>query len=146
MNLSKLEIEPVLRNNWEAMDLGAMMAMRWYKPLFLAWVIPALICLIICSAIFYETPWIGITITWWLKPLFDRLPLYMLSRYLFGEAAYRNLSKKALWKLYTFDLFTALTWRRFEFGRSFNLAITVLENQKGASRGARKDILAQKRW
>lgn len=142
MNLSELQIEPILRNKWEAMDVGVRMAAHWYKPMFLAWFIPALICLILFSAIFYEDPWIGITITWWLKPLFDRLPLYMISRYLFNEPAYHQLTKKALWRLYTFDLLAVLTWRRFEPGRSFNLAINVLELQKGAARSRRRNILA----
>ncbi|EAR61230.1 hypothetical protein [Neptuniibacter caesariensis] len=141
MNLTDLQFNAKLRTQWQAIDLGTVIAKKWYKPLFFAWMIPALILFIACHLFFYDNPSISLLIVWWFKPLFDRLPLILLSRYIFNENPFTGLSKKSLLKLCMFDLLSALTWRRFEFKRSFNLAVSMLEQQKGKARRQRCNLL-----
>lgn len=141
MNLSELQIKPALRGKWEAIDVGILMAKRWFWPLLAAWAVPAMTVFLILSAIFHESPWIAMLVFWWLKPLFDRLPLYLLSRYLFNEPVPQLFNARVLIDIYRFDIFSALTWRRFEFRRSFNLPITVLEKQKGQARAKRAALM-----
>ncbi|MCP4597237.1 hypothetical protein [Neptuniibacter sp.] len=143
MNLTELQIKAELRSKWQAIDLGIAMAKRWYLPMFLSWLIPAVIIFTGMNIFFWESPWVAILTVWWLKPLFDRLPLFLLSRYLFNEATFKQLNLKSLFKLYCFDLLSALTWRRLDFRRSFSLAITILEKQKGLKRSKRYSLLQQ---
>ena len=37
MQISRIAIEVRPRNSWEAMDLGMRMALRWWKPVYGAW-------------------------------------------------------------------------------------------------------------
>lgn len=141
MNLSELQIKPELRDKWAALDLGILMAKRWYRKLFLSWCIPAVLTYAIGTFFFYETPWLSLLIVWWLKPLYDRMPLLLLSRFLFNQHLQERLSFRFLYTVYGFDLFSALTWRRLDLRRSFNLAVTVLERQKGVARSKRTQLL-----
>ncbi|WP_286238341.1 DUF4129 domain-containing protein [Neptuniibacter halophilus] len=141
MNLDKLQITAEHRSNWQAIDLGVLMAKRWYRPLLLSWLIPALILFIPLSVWFYESPWIAMLVVWWCKPLLERAPLFLLSRYLFNDDPLKQSGYRSLHRLYWFDMFSALTWRRLDLKRSFNLAVTVLEQQKGSARSKRCTVL-----
>ncbi|GLS28075.1 DUF4129 domain-containing protein [Marinibactrum halimedae] len=143
MNFDRLQVNPELRNKWQAIDMGIALARQWYWPLLLAWVIPVLIVSIPFAII--DSTFITLLplIIWWLKPLFERLPLLYLSRYLFGEFARPKMTLKGWFRLYTFDAFAALTWRRLSVCRSFTLAITVLEKQKGHARAERRRLLGR---
>ena len=141
MNLASFQIKPVLRSHWEAVDLGTAIAKRWFLPMFLAWLIPAMLVLCLLLLLFPHIPWVAALVTWWLKPLFDRLPLFILSRKVFGEKVGAGVSFKSLLSMLGIGLFSALTWRRFDMQRSFGLAVVVLERQRGKARGRRADLL-----
>jgi len=141
MDLSRISIVARERSPWEAMDLGIVMARKWYRPLVLGWMVPSLVVFIICSALFYESLWIGLTITWWLKPFWDRVPLYMASRALFGEEVTLKDGLQSLPRLTKRDWFAWLTWRRFSLTRSFDMPVTVLEGITGETRQQRLQVL-----
>lgn len=143
MDLSRITIKPRVRNPYESIDLGLIMAKSWWKSLYLSWFIPSFIVYVTLSIIFYEDNWLALLLTWWLKPLWDRVPLYIASRKLFNDDIEVKEIIKALPKIYSNDIFAWLLWRRFSFTRSFDMPVTVLESQKHAQRKKRLDILHQ---
>jgi hypothetical protein len=143
MDLSRLSIQPRLRNGWQAIDLGFAMARQWYWPAFLVWLIPSLTLYVILSLFLTEHLWLALLLVWWMKPLWDRLPLAMGSRALFSEALDVRGTLRNSWRTFRTDLFPSLTWRRFSPSRSFDLPVTVLEGLRGQERGRRLAVLHQ---
>ena len=79
---------------------------------------------------------------WWLKPLYHRLILEIISRQLFGETVSVTAALKKLPHLILrTGLLSELTWRRLSFSRGFRLPIWQLENLRGAARKKRQHIL-----
>ena len=141
MDLSKIGIRPRVRNNWEAIDLGFIMARSWWRVAFLTWFIPAFVTYCILTIIFIDSDWLAPVLTWWLKPLWDRGPLYVASRRLFGEDVSVRDFLKQMPRLYKTDLIPWLTWRRLSLTRSFDMPITLLEQLKGEPRRKRMHTL-----
>jgi len=71
----------------EAMDLGLAMLQRWwrqvYLPLFL--VVAAAAGCAWALGTWAGNIWVAFFVFWWLKPLYDRVVLHVLSRAVFGE-------------------------------------------------------------
>ncbi|MBV0932335.1 DUF4129 domain-containing protein [Marinobacterium weihaiense] len=142
MNLADLQIRAQVRTPWQALDLGVLMARRWFRPLWLAWLLPAGIVFTLLSLGFADDPWVVTLVIWWLKPLFERVPLLLLSRYLFNERSLKGLTWRQLVGTWLVGAPGALLWRRFDPRRSFLQAVTVLEKQKGRARSSRHRTLA----
>jgi len=85
--------------------------------------------------------WLATLLIWWLKPLFDRVPLYVLSRAVFGTvpSVRQTLRAPELWS--GWPLFAWLTWRRLHPSRSLLLPVDMLEGLRGPARGARASVL-----
>ncbi|MGH8691775.1 MAG: hypothetical protein ACREUS_12200 [Burkholderiales bacterium] len=132
------------RSPWEAMDLGASMLQRWWRPAYaahaLAFVPLALAVIAICWA--YDVLWLAMLIVWWLEPLYDRVILHVLSRVVFGEVPAAGFLKHP--SQYQAGLFWALTFDRFDLARSFNLPVRQLEGSRGRERRARKGVLGRR--
>ena len=85
MELEKVTAEIRPRSEWEAVDLGLSLARVHLGTLWKAWLVTVLpICALILAA-FWQSPGWGIFLIWWLKPIWDRVALFPLSRNLFGE-------------------------------------------------------------
>ncbi|SMF24358.1 hypothetical protein SAMN02745866_01583 [Alteromonadaceae bacterium Bs31] len=141
MDLDRISVEARLRSPWEALDLGFVMARQWWLPLFLSWVVPSGIVFIVLSLIFTKNSWVPYVVVWWLKPLWDRGPLYIASRRLFGEEAGARDVFRNLWRLYKTDWFVWLTVRRLSVTRSFDMPLTVLEKITKDKRSDRQLVL-----
>ena len=151
MDLSRICIDPRLRSSWEAVDLGFLLARRWYLPLLLCWALPCLPIVLLATLCFSENLWIALIVLWWLKPLFDRLPLLYMSQALFGaslfdkkalrEAAGLRTVLKQVLNAWRFQWLPWLTIRRFNFTRSFDLPVTVLEQLAAKPRAKRLSVL-----
>lgn len=141
MDLSRIAIEPRLRENWEAVDMGVAMVRAWWWPLQLSWLVPSAALFFILLLVFSENTWLAFLITWWLNPLWDRFPLLLASRALFDEP----LRVKKVWgewrQSFKTDWFAWLTWRRFSPTRALDMPVTVLEQLRGPVRGRRLDVL-----
>ncbi|MBS7676268.1 hypothetical protein KIN13_23030, partial [Vibrio cholerae] len=81
---------------------------------------------------------------WWLKPAFDRLPLYILSKALFGEPPSLKQAVRQWPHLLKGQLFASLTWRRLSMSRSFTLPVSQLEGLDGDARQRRLGVLLQR--
>jgi len=138
MNLDKLQVNACIRSGWQALDLGLLMARAWWRPLFVASLLPMLPLTVVLLAVFHDSPFWAWFVLWWLKPFWERLPLFIASRLLFGESpgiwsSMRSLSLK--------DSLPWLLWRRFSLQRAFDNPVTVLEELKGNARRQRLRVL-----
>lgn len=141
MDLSRITVEARVRRPWEAIDLGFVLARQWWKSLFLSWAIPSFALYVSLSALFYRRAWVAPLVIWWLKPFWDRGPLYIASRALFGEHITVQQMLKGLFRLYKTDWLAWLCWRRFSLNRAYQMPVTVLENLQGKPRQSRLKVL-----
>lgn len=130
------------REPWEAVDLGCSMVRRDFGSLMTLWAATVLpVWLVIIALMHHQAAWFSLVI-WWLKPLYDRVPLFFLSKAAFGvRPGFRETWKE--WpRLWSRNLFSALVTRRLSLMRSFALPVIMLENQKGKAMRSRISALA----
>ncbi len=138
MRFEDLSVTVRPRNPWEAMDLGLRMLQRWWRDLLPAWLIISLPLFILFNIIFRDNPGWALILTWWCKPLYDRVLLLVYSRRVFGQQV--NIQEvfaalpDLLWRS---GLWLHLTIYRLDFTRSFRLPIWQLEGLRGKSRSKR---------
>jgi len=136
------------RSPWEAMDLGLTMLQRWWRAVYAPHSIVSL--LVMGTAIgvgwILERPWLALLLLWWLKPVYDRAILHVLSRAVFGELPDTRsvLASAGAW-LRT-GLVPALAIRLvwFDLARSFNLPVRQLEGQSGRGARERRAVLSRR--
>jgi len=129
------------RSAWEAVDLGFSLARAWWPQVLGAWLILVLPCALALNLIFWDAPWLAAIAIWWLKPLFDRAPLAVVSRRLFGEQVGPVGLLTRFPRLVGPGIIAALTWRRASPWRSFTMPIDQLERLRGRERRARVGLL-----
>lgn len=146
MQLERLAIVLRPRHSNEAIDLGVRIAINWFKPLYGAWLSFTLpIIAIIWGLLSWaEASHFAILFTiWWMKPLYDRIALFVISRAVFGDAPTVTKSLKAIPTLLTkTGLFRALTWARFTPYRSLTMPVDVLEGIRGRSARVRRSAIS----
>lgn len=133
MQIERIALRLRPRNAWEGLDLGLALVRENAASVYGAWLAAYLPAAFIVYALLWDHPVWAWLVLWWLKPLFDRVILAMLSRSLFGEApSVRSiLASPRQWLLGT-RLLSALTYRRFDLARSFHLPVSQLERGTGA--------------
>lgn len=141
MNLDQVTIEIRPRQAWEAVDLGILMAKRWWLPLMKAWLLVSLPFLLLSLFIPVAHLWLSTLLLWWLKPLFERPLLHILSHAVFNDLPSVRSTVKRFPALAMQQIFASLTWRRFSPSRSMDLAVLQLEGLKGARRQERLRLL-----
>ena len=137
MDLDSLQFKASVRSGWQALDLGFLMARKWWRPLIMGSAIPPLLLLMPLLIIFWENPlWAGFVV-WWLKPFWERLPLFFASRKIFAEQAFEVEVMPNIRKIFLKDWIPWLLWRRLSFYRAFDAPVTLLEELKGKARRKR---------
>ncbi|MCP4236220.1 MAG: DUF4129 domain-containing protein [Aestuariibacter sp.] len=144
MDLDKLQFKANVRSGLQAIDLGFLMARSWWRPLFMLAAIPSLLVFIPLLLIFREQPFWAVFVTWWLKPFWERLPLFYASRRVFDEQVSELEVLAQIKSQYRKDLFPWLLWRRLSFNRAFDAPVTLLEELRGKSRSQRLNVLHSK--
>lgn len=143
MKLQEITANIRLRSTWEAIDMGFAMVQTWWKAVYFPL---AIVTFTIATALFFIVPgddfWIAGLIFWWLKPLFDRIVLHIISHKLFNEelTSWQAL-KKIPFLIWNTGFFQTMTFRRFSMSRGFNLPIWQLEQLRGAQRADRQRVL-----
>lgn len=137
MQLNKAQAVLRSRNPWEAMDLGIVLARRHAGLLMATWAVITVPLFLVLTLFFWQQPTVAVLIIWWLKPAFERLPLYILSNALFDNTPSFTASIKAWPKLLKPQLLASLTWRRLSMTRSFDLPVQQLEGVAGSERQQR---------
>lgn len=144
MRLEGMTIALRPRSPWEATDLGIALVRRHARTIFGAWVLVTLpICLLLTKlGMLLGQVWIGALLLWWLKPVFDRIPLFVLSRAVFGAAPTVTETLRAQWT-WGRRVWRWLHWRRLHPGRALLMSVDLLEGLSGAQRSERCRVLAR---
>ena len=133
------------RSVWEAADSGVLL---WRKSFIHFIPFFALPLILIACALWLlpgNTVFLAYFTIWWLKPLFDRMVLHVVSARFFAADndspfRYRDMCK-GLFAMRR-GLLGDLLWRRFSPYRAALLPIRVLERSDGAQFKSRKNALA----
>lgn len=142
MDLSRIDIKLQKRSNAEAAQLGFVLARRYFSTLAIASALPMLpFYLLGCALIFLDYPVLASVLLWWMKPFYDRVILFNLSRLIFSEkrdfwqilASMRAAAKNGLW--------LNLTFFRFSPTRGVSLCLQVLEGLKGKDYSKRRNYI-----
>lgn len=141
MNLDQVTIEIRPRRAWEAVDLGLLMARRWWWPMTKVWLLLTLPLFLLFNLLPQDWLWLSTVIIWWLKPLFERPLLHILSQAVFGYLPTTRETLAAFPAQARRQLFLSLTWRRLSLTRSMDLPVIQLEGLKGERRKQRLRIL-----
>ncbi|WP_252275670.1 DUF4129 domain-containing protein [Pseudomonas subflava] len=144
MRLTDASVAIRPRTAWEAIDLGVLLARRHAGLLMLSWAAVTLPLFAVISALLWQYPSLTVLLFWWLKPAWERLPLHILSRALFGDTPTLKEALTALPRLLKPQLIASLTWRRLSPTRSFDLPVMQLEGLGGEARGKRLTVLGQR--
>ncbi|WP_395610749.1 DUF4129 domain-containing protein [Pseudomonas sp. B22129] len=143
MRLSDASVVIRPRTAWEAMDLGILMAREHRLLLMSTWALVSLPVFALLTVLLWEHPSTALFLFWWLKPAFDRLPLYILSKALFGETPSTKQAIRHWPRLLKSQLLASLTWRRLSLSRSFLMPVSQLEGLDGQARQQRLGVLLQ---
>jgi hypothetical protein len=129
------------RTPWEAIDLGFALARAWFLPLWACWWLTAAPVALLALLPLQRHADAWLLLLWWLKPAFEALPLYWLSRAMFGERLSLRVTLRRLPAALPPRLWPQLLWRRIGLTRSFSMPVTLLEAPRGAARRARLRVL-----
>ncbi len=143
MRLDRIEVELRPRSPWEAMELGTAMVRRHARIIWLAWFAASLPLFALLNAAAWmldALPWAGVAM-WWLKPLFDRYPLFVLSRAVFGGAPTLRETLRAPRTFGWSGLLRDLTWGRPSLSRSVAMPVMLLEGAKGEQLRERRKVI-----
>ena len=143
MELENVSAEIRPRSSWEAVDLGCALVRRDFFKILLHWAVTVLPLQILIVALLWDYAHYAWLLIVFLKPLYDRIPLFYLSRTLFGERPSLGTLFRNLWSLMTRRFLWVLTFGRFSPSRSLNLPVTVLEGLRGKTYRDRVRLLAR---
>jgi len=145
MDLDRLQVVLRRRGVHEAMDLGLRIHQRWSGPVYRAWLATVVPAWVLILGITYAADllWLGMLTIWWLKPLWDRIPLFVVSRAIFGATPTVREVWANLTRLWTYQALADLTWYRFSPGRSMLMPVGQLEGLSGRRAMARRQVLGR---
>ncbi|MCX4028881.1 DUF4129 domain-containing protein [Endozoicomonas sp. SM1973] len=140
MQLERIAFTARPRQSWEAADLGLQFTRQLYWRLVKLCFLITLPIYLLLEAIWPNTG-INSLLIWWLKPLWERVILVVLSQAVFQSTPTTRQTltgfKAIVWR----QAFAAITWRRLSPSRSFNLPVIQLEGLKGKQYQSRLSIL-----
>ncbi|GAA0702265.1 hypothetical protein FHW84_002740 [Dyella sp. SG562] len=143
MELERITVALRPRTAREAVDLGAAMLRAHARTVWSAWFAFSLPVAALCIALGWllHWPWLATLLIWWLLPLFDRVPLYVLSRAVFERAPRwrETLRGQRQWRWG--GTIASITWRRIDSHRALRLPMELLEGLAGKQRGERWRVL-----
>lgn len=146
MELERISVVLRPRTMRESLDLGAAMLRANARGVWSAWFAFTLPVFVLCNlvGVLLDLPWLGLLLIWWLKPLFDRLPLYVLSRAVFDRAPDWRTTLRGQRQWPWGSTIASLTWLRLDSSRALRLPLTLLEGLPSAQRAARWRVLRKR--
>lgn len=140
MRIDQLNVVLRARSGWEAMELGTALVRRHAVAIWTPWLLLALPVFVALNTLAwwadaFALAWLAM---WWLKPLFERVALYVISRGVFGETpgtldtlrAQRHWGWQGFWGY--------LGWRRPSPMRTVMLPVNLLEGADPVHRRDRR--------
>jgi hypothetical protein len=143
VDLSSIAVAVRPRSHWEATDLGCLMTRRWAKLVYGGWCVTALPIIALVFIGLSSMPTLAAIVVWWLKPVYERLPLWLLSQAIFGSEPRLSDALKNWRGVFLPQLLPALTVRRLSPTRSFDAPVSVLEGLEGVPRRDRLRVLGR---
>ena len=141
MDLDNAAITIRPRSCWEAIDLGFVLAKKWFGRLWRLWLLTGFVAGAGSLLLLFGSPGFALILFWWLKPLYEPLLLYWLSRAVFGEILPLTGVVKEWRKIILPGLLASLSIQRFSPERSFLMPVRILEGVKGDAQKKRKSVL-----
>ena len=136
MRIEALTVALRPRTAWEAVELGMALVRRHAVAIWAPWLILTLPVLVVVNLLAWsiDAIWLAALVMWWLKPLFDRVALYVLAHAVFGDVptARRTLLAQRHWGLRWMPAY--LSWRRLGPVRSLYLPVDLLEGDRARTR------------
>jgi len=143
MKLESLRVELRPRSPWEAVELGTALVRRNARAIWVPWLLVTvpLFVVVNLAALAVDRVWIAWLFMWWLKPLFDRIPLFVLSRAVFGDTptTRQTLAAQRGWGWRAMR--GHLLWRRISLLRALALPVDLLEGADTARLRERRRVL-----
>lgn len=141
MRIEDLQVELRPRSPWEAVELGMALARRHAAAVWRPWLVLTLPVFVLANAAgwWFDAVPLAALLMWWLKPVFDRVPLYVLSRAVFGATPGLRDTLRAQAHWGRGALVHHLTWRRLSPVRALYLPVDLLEG--GAHAGERRRVI-----
>lgn len=146
MQLDRIAVALRPRAAWEAVDLGATLLRANAWAVWTAWFAATLplAALAVALGVALGHPWLGLVLVWWCLPLFDRVPLYVLSRAAFAHAPGWREALRGQWRLPWRPTLAALSWLRIDSHRALRLPLQLLEGSPPRQRAARWKVLRRR--
>jgi len=143
MRLDRIAIALRPRTPWEAMDLGQALVRQYAGAIWRPWLVVTLPPFLLFNVLAWwgGTLWWAALAMWWFKPVFDRVPLYVLSRAVFGAVPDLRQTLRAPELRAGGQWLAWLTWRRLHPSRALLLPVDMLEGLKGPRRRVRMSVL-----
>lgn len=146
MQLDKLVLDLRPRTNAQALDLGFALLRTAPQQVYLAWLAlwaPLMLVLTACACIWpHSSGWL-LFIAWWIRPLLERAPLYVLSRAVFGETVNWREAVRAWPRQLAGGSILMLLLRPLMPGRSLRQAIWQLEGARGSVANERFRLISR---
>jgi hypothetical protein len=143
LDLERLTVAVRPRSYAEAIDLGFGMGRRWWTATIVPWLLVVLPIPILGFVFLYEHPGWVIFAVWWLKPLYDRIPLHVISRAFFGDLPRSGDTVRALPGLLRRRALVGLTIYRLDPMRAVHLPVAQLEGLKGPALARRRRVVSR---
>jgi hypothetical protein len=145
MNLDKLTVNLRPRNQWEAMDMGVVVARNWFVRLWLVWIasaMPFLLAFIALSLLLTDSAakW-SLLLFWFCKPLYEPPLLHWVSRAVFAEQLTILEATRAIRSRTSVRRLVTVLLTRVSVVRSFLLPVLFLEGLRGKERKERGTVL-----
>ncbi|HEY0505548.1 MAG TPA: DUF4129 domain-containing protein [Lysobacter sp.] len=143
MKIEALTVALRPRTAWEAVELGTALVRRHAGSIWKPWLWLTLPVFVLVNALCWsiDAIWLASLLMWWLKPAFDRVPLFVLSRAVFGDVPGTRQTLAAQWRWGARWLPAYLTWRRLGPVRSLYLPVDLLEGGRGDEARGRRSAL-----
>lgn len=144
MRLEQLTVHLRARSSWEAVELGMALVRRHAAAIWKPWLLVSVPVFVLLNAAGWALDLIGLAglLMWWLKPCFDRIPLYVISRSVFGATPSVGDTVRAQARWGWKPMLHYLSWRRFGPVRSLYLPVDLLEGVDGQRLRERRQVLA----
>ena len=144
MRVETVQVELRPRSAWEAMELGNALVRRHARAIWLPSLLLGLPVFVLLNALGWaiDQLWLAPLLLWWIKPAFDRVPMFVLSRAVFGAAPGFRATAAAQLQWGWRPLIGRLTWRRFSPWRAVTLPVDLLEGLSGPQLAQRRRLVA----
>ncbi|AJC46791.1 DUF4129 domain-containing protein [Xanthomonas sacchari] len=143
MRIERLDVVLRARSAWEAMELGSALVRRHAGAIWKPWLLITLplFAVLNLGAWAIDALWLAPLLLWWLKPVLDRIPLFVISRAVFGDVprVRDTVRAQGAWGWRT--LIGYLTWRRLSPARSVFMPLELLEGASASQQRERRRTL-----